>query len=69
MVAAASLAGCGTSPRPFSLEERFWFDKAVGHDILPVNPEPYYLTPAYGARPYAPPGYGAPPYASPFYRW
>ena len=48
IAAAASLAGCATSPRPFSLEEKIWFDNATGYDILPVRPEPRYLPPGYG---------------------
>ena len=33
---AASLGGCAS--RPFSYEEKIWFDKAVGHDLLPSSP-------------------------------
>jgi hypothetical protein len=46
--AAASLAGCGTAPRPFSIEEKIWFDKATGCDILPCPesfPEYMHLAP------------------------
>jgi hypothetical protein len=57
IVAAASLAGCGTSPRPFSLEEKIWFDKAKGgeHEFVPVYPmHHYYSPPDYDPAPYRP---------------
>ena len=55
MAAAASLAGCALGPRPFSIEEKIWFDKAVGYDIIPVQP-------TLPDAEFAPPPY-APPYA------
>ncbi len=51
IAAAASLAGCATAPRPFSIEEKVWFDMATGADLLPPHREPSYA-------PYPPPGYG-----------
>ena len=55
IAAAASLAGCGTSPRPFSIEEKIWFDKAQGgeHEFAPVYPMHHY---------YSPPEFDSPPY-------
>ena len=47
-VAAATLAGCATAPRPLSLEEALWFDKAQSYDIIPVRPDPNYAP--YGYR-------------------
>jgi hypothetical protein len=48
---AAMLAGCA-GPRPLSLEEQIWFDKATGPELVEFNrpavvfdpyaPEPYY---------------------------
>jgi hypothetical protein len=57
IAAAASLAGCASSPAPFSFEEKVWFDKAVGHDLIPVRP----------ALPY-PPEFGPPPHAPHYYQ-
>jgi hypothetical protein len=37
-VAAATLAGCSTSPLPLSVEESLYFDKATGADITGVPP-------------------------------
>jgi hypothetical protein len=51
LAAAASLAGCGTSPRPLSYEEEVWFDNATGYEFIPVRPYPAYWG---GPRPYAP---------------
>jgi hypothetical protein len=48
--AAAMLSGCGTAPRPFSFEEKFWFEKAKGNVSGKHLPEPPYLpheVPAY----------------------
>lgn len=47
---AATLAGCA-GPRPLSLEEQIWFDKATGPEIVDFNDR--YI--AYD--PYAPPPY------------
>jgi hypothetical protein len=47
---AAALAGCA-GPRPLSLEEQIWFDKATGPEIVDFNDR--YI--AYD--PYAPPPY------------
>jgi hypothetical protein len=57
LAAAASLAGCATSPRPFSIEEKIWFDKALGHDFLPVYPYPPHGNgpPGYAPDLFAPP--------------
>ena len=52
IAAAASRAGCET-PQPLSIDERIWFDKAVGQDLIPVRP----------ALPYPPAEFGPPPYA------
>jgi len=46
--AAATLAGCGTAPRPLSVEEALWFDKAQSYDIIPARPDPTYAP--YGYR-------------------
>ena len=56
LAAAACLAGCA-GPRPFSVEEKLWFDRAVGYDILPVYPVPLYPPPDLGPPPYAPLSY------------
>ncbi len=45
---AATLSGCGTAPRPLSVEEALWFDKAQSYDIIPVRPDPTYAP--YGYR-------------------
>ena len=65
--AAASLAGCA-GPKPFSIEERIWFDRAVGYDIQPYSEpfsglpyQPYYRSPPYAPPPYVPPHHAPPP--------
>jgi hypothetical protein len=55
MAAAACLTGCAT-PQPFSVEEKIWFDKAVGHDIIQVQP----------SLPYPPSEYALPPQYRPY---
>jgi len=47
IAAAAALGGCGTAPRPFSIEEKIWFYKAS-------HPERFYGYPDYHDAPYAP---------------
>lgn len=47
IAAAAALAGCGTAPRPFSIEEAIWFGKAS-------HPERFHGYPYYREAPYAP---------------
>jgi hypothetical protein len=39
LAAAAALAGCGTAPRPFSIEEKIWFYKASHPDRIIGYPE------------------------------
>ena len=41
---AAALAGCATAPRPLSIEEAIWFDKATGDELIQYNP-PYLFAP------------------------
>ena len=60
--AAASLAGCGTSPIPFSLEESLHFDKATGADITGRPPGLHMQT--FGYPP--PPGFYRGPPPAPF---
>lgn len=58
---AAALAGCGTAPRPFSIEEAIWFGKAS-------HPERFYGYPHYPEAPYAPRRHvidDAPPFVPP----
>ncbi len=47
---AALLAGCA-GPRPLSLEEQLWFDKATGPELVDFNDR------AVAFDPYAPPPY------------
>lgn len=72
MTAAAMLAGCATSPRPFSIEEAVWFHKASEEEKPTGYPLPldapyahygrYAPSPDYARAPaYAP----EPAYASP----
>jgi hypothetical protein len=59
LAVAATLGGCAA--RPFSAEEKFWFDKAQGPDVLGMRyvpvypaPEPHFFEPEpqYPPRPY-----------------
>jgi hypothetical protein len=50
---AAALSGCAAQQRPLSFDERVWFDKAVGYDILPYPQRPAPLAP-YEPLPYEP---------------
>jgi hypothetical protein len=66
IAAAASLAACGTAPRPFSIEEKIWFDKATAHEDHFVGGTLFYHPPGYD--PYAPPGHDGRWYPPPGYR-
>jgi hypothetical protein len=55
IAAVTALAGCGTAPRPLSLEEAIWFHKAGGYQSPPPG-HPLPLYDSYDAvDPYAPP--------------
>jgi hypothetical protein len=54
IVVAIGLAGCAGPPAPFSVEEKLYFNKAIGYDLIRPLPS---LPPQ--------PGVGPPPWRAP----